>query len=79
MTNNWKKKAIDIADVIDAYRIVPRLILIGYGFLIYEMYTWFTALEDPNTQQAAFVSTIVGVSSAVSGLYFKSGRNHGEE
>jgi len=77
----WKQFAYDIADVIDAYRVIPRIILMGYGVLIYNMYQWFTLLDNPNTQQAAFVSTIIGAFSAVAGLYFKSGRdkNGGEE
>jgi hypothetical protein len=33
------------AEIIDAFRLVPRLIVTMYGLLIYNLYTWFVELR----------------------------------
>jgi membrane associated rhomboid family serine protease len=45
----------------------------GYGFLMWDVAQWFMALPDPNSQQASFVSVMVGASAAIFGLYTNSG------
>lgn len=71
-----KDKWIDIAEIADALRIVPRSILIAYGFLVYETVSWFMNLTDPSTQQVTLVSTVVGAAAVVIGLYNNSGRTY---
>lgn len=41
----YKKHLLTLAELIDAFRIVPRLFLIMYGILVYNLYTWFISLE----------------------------------
>lgn len=55
------------------WRIVPRLMLILYGYVFWIVVNWFMGLESPTNAQAMFVSTIVGVASAFFGLYVNSG------
>lgn len=62
------------AEIIDAYRIFPRIIVGVYGWLVYDMYQWYTALEAPTANQAAFVSTIVGAAAIIVGVYVNTGR-----
>jgi len=62
------------AEKFDSWRVVPRILLILYGIMIYQVSEWFMALPDPTTQQAAFVSTVVGAASAWFGLYVNSGK-----
>ena len=33
------------AELLDAFRVVPRFILTLYGILIYQLYTWYIAIE----------------------------------
>lgn len=54
-------------------RIVPRAMVLMYGYIFYEVTGWFMTLVAPNSQQAAFVSVIVGASAAFFGLYVNSG------
>lgn len=75
MNDNFKKQWMDIAEIVDAFRIIPRFILIGYGVLCYNMYLWFTSLEDPTQTQAAFVSIIIGVAGYIIGSYYKTGKD----
>jgi hypothetical protein len=68
------KKSLEWAEVIDAYRVVPRLLLLGYGYLVWHVTTWFMSLPEPTTQQAALVTAVVGITAPIAGFYQQSGR-----
>jgi hypothetical protein len=74
-----KQRWLDAAEVADAWRIVPRLLLLGYGYMLYDAGTWFMALEVPNGAQSAYVSILWGAAAVVSGLYFNTGRRWGDK
>jgi hypothetical protein len=67
---NWSWK---FGHFLNHLRIIPRVALAFYMYVFWQMVQWFLALPDPTTQQAAFVSTIVGASAAFFGLYTRSG------
>lgn len=67
-------KHIKYAEVLDAYRIVPRVLLLGFGYLVWSVVEWFMGLENPTTQQAAFVSAVVGITAPITAFYFQTGR-----
>jgi hypothetical protein len=69
-----KDKLLDFAEIFDAFRIIPRGILIAFGYLVYYVIDWYMKLPEPSTQHAALVTTVVGASAAVIGLYNNSGR-----
>lgn len=69
-----KQILLDTAEIIDAFRVVPRGLLVAYGFLVWYVVSWFMGLPAPNTQQAALVTTVTGIIAAVIGLYQNSGR-----
>lgn len=73
-----KPQWLTVAEIIDAYRVVPRLILVGYAWLVAFTLIWYTELEDPTTQQTSFAGTIGGGILAVIGLYVNSGRKWSE-
>ncbi len=54
---------------LDAWRIVPRLLIVSYMIVFYQTCNWFMALDLPNNAQAGFVSVIVGAGAAWFGLY----------
>lgn len=62
------------AEIIDAFRVVPRLLLAGYGYLVWHVSAWFMALPDPNTQHTFFVSTVIGIAAPITAFYLSSGR-----
>lgn len=64
--------------LINDLRIVPRTMILMYGYIFYEVTQWFMNLVAPNSQQAAFVSVIVGASAAFFGLYVNSGNRKDE-
>jgi len=57
---------------LDAWRIVPRLLILSYMLVFYQTCQWFMSLDNPNNAQAGFVSVIVGAGAAWFGLYVNS-------
>ena len=70
-----KTNFLTVAEVIDAFRAVPRAILVGYALLVWEVVDWYMLLEAPTTQQAALVTAVVGIIAPVAGFYQSSGRS----
>ena len=62
-------KWIHLAKTVDAWRIFPRIFVSVYIMLLYEVVTWFMTLEEPNFEQSALVSIVVGALAAVFGIY----------
>lgn len=63
-------------DLLNKYRIVPRIMVSGYGYMLVQTSDWFMALPDPTGPQAAFISTIWGASAAFFGFYLNSGNRN---
>lgn len=74
MDDAKKLKWLRWAEVVDAYRLIPRFILCFYGLFLWEVCVWFMGLPDASSQQAAFVSTVVGIAGVVVGFYQNTGR-----
>lgn len=41
---NFKDKALALAEVFDAWRVVPRIMLLTYGYLVMHLYSWYRAI-----------------------------------
>lgn len=73
--NIKKPLLMKTAEVVDAWRVVPRLVLVAYGALTLHVVNWFMTIPDPSTSQMVLVTTIAGLSAAVIGLYNNSSKN----
>lgn len=62
----------------DEWRVIPRILTLGYGLFAFYVGDWFMALENPSAPQAAFVSTIWGGAVGWFGFYVKTGRKASE-
>lgn len=71
--NTW----VERAKTFDAWRPFPRLFITAYLYILFSAFDWFTALEDPTTQQASLIGTVIGAGAAWFGLYVNSGNNKG--
>jgi hypothetical protein len=69
----WNLFKHEIPELLDNWRIVPRLLITLYAIVFYQTMNWFMLLENPNNAQAGFVSVIVGAGAAWFGLYVNSG------
>ena len=67
--DNPYQKWIWLSNMIDAWRIFPRMFLSVYIFLLYYATMWFMDLPDPTLEQSGLISIIVGAGAAWFGLY----------
>jgi hypothetical protein len=58
---------------LDAYRVVPRILLFGYAALVWKASLWFMALPDPKTEQSAFVTLLAGFLVPLTNWYMQNG------
>lgn len=80
---SWKVTALDWAELIDAYRVFVRGILvsyaIGYFYLVIEIWEWFTNLADPTTTQTTFATGLLSavglMLTMLTNTYVKTGRH----
>ena len=64
---------LELADVIDAYRLFPRAFIGTYMYLLIEVTQWFMTISEPNASQAGLISVVVGAGAAWFGLYTSTG------
>lgn len=69
-----KKVLLDWAEITDAWRIFPRLVLTGYGLLCWELAKWVMAKADISASQAAFATGIIGLAVPMTAFYMQTGR-----
>jgi len=53
----------------DRLRIVPRVVIFGYMWLVYDTITWAKGLPDISTQQAGVVAAVVGFAAPLFAFY----------
>ena len=76
--NPWQKWVF-AAKTIDAWRIIPRLFLGIYMYLLYYATFWFMDLAEPSLEQSGLISILVGAGAAWFGLYTSSAaKEHGD-
>ena len=109
--NKYRKFSLSIAETIDAWRIIPRTVVVLYSCLVVSLYLWFRSIPTftqtscdagvlmfltdkgvdvmqaqeiactivdvvggPTTAQSTFVTTVIGLSAGIFGLYASTGR-----
>jgi len=75
----WKLKILTIAELVDALRVVPRIMLMGYSVLVWSVVDWFMGIPAPTSQHTALVVAVVGIIAPVAAFYQSSGRNWGNK
>ena len=76
--NPWQKWVF-AAKTIDAWRIIPRLFLGIYMYLLYFATFWFMDLPEPSLEQSGLISILVGAGAAWFGLCTSSAaKEHGD-
>jgi hypothetical protein len=108
---DFRHISLVIAESVDAWRIIPRTILVLYSTLVFNLYLWYKSIPTyvqeqcdpsvlrvlmelqmsveeakvfacsvvdivggPTAAQSAFVTTIIGLSTGIFGLYVATGR-----
>jgi len=73
MSDALFSKISGLALAVNEWRIFPRIFIIAYIVLLFNATDWFMSLDSPTTQQAGFVSTVVGIGAGWFGLYVNNG------
>jgi hypothetical protein len=58
-----------LAQYLHDFRVFPRLVVISYGAMVWDVVQWFQGLPAPSTQQTVLLTTIIGFSAAIFGFY----------
>ncbi len=66
--NPWQRW-IWLSQMVDSWRIFPRVFLSVYIVLLYLSTVWFMDLEAPTLEQSGLISIVVGAGAAWFGLY----------
>ena len=77
MADNQYQKWIDLAHMVDQWRIFPRVFITTYIYLLYKVVIWYMDLAAPSMEQSGLVSVVVGAGAAWFGLY--TGSSKGQE
>ena len=56
-------------DQLNAWRLIPRLLMLAMLVMTYRVVGWFMSLPDPNPEQAALVSVMTGALTGAFGLF----------
>ena len=74
METNQYQRWIDLAYMVDQWRIFPRIFISTYIYLLYKVVIWYMNLADPTMEQSGLVSIVVGAGAAWFGLYTGSSK-----
>ena len=74
-----KKVWMDVAELIDAMRVFPRIFVGVYMFGCGAVVNWAIGLPDISTQQAGFISVMSGTFPFVLNFYMQTGRQWQKE
>ena len=75
MADNQYQKWIDLAHMVDQWRIFPRVFITTYIYLLYKVVIWYMDLAAPSMEQSGLVSVVVGAGAAWFGLYTGSSKS----
>ena len=43
--DQWRKTYLAVAELSDAWRVIPRLLIAGYAYLVYMVISWYITLK----------------------------------
>lgn len=71
-----KQEWIDLAEIVDALRVFPRIFMLCYCILFLYSGFWAFGITELTTVQGALVGTIITAGAAWFGLYNATGRSY---
>lgn len=61
-------------DQLNAWRIIPRLLMLAMLVMTYRVVEWFMGLPTPTLEQAGLVSVMTGALTGAFGLFLGTGK-----
>ena len=59
---------------LNAWRIIPRLLMLAMLVMTYRVVEWFMGIENPTLEQAGLVSVMTGALTGAFGLFLGTGK-----
>jgi hypothetical protein len=59
---------------LNAWRIIPRLLMLAMLVMTYRVVEWFMGIEAPTLEQAGLVSVMTGALTGAFGLFLGTGK-----
>lgn len=50
---------------LDDFRVFPRMFLLGFGYMTWQTWLWYTTLEVHSVETTAFASAIIATASFI--------------
>lgn len=69
-----KRALLDAAEVVDAWRLFPRLFMLGYGLMCWHIVAWAMSLPTLSAEQAGLAGGITAMFVPLSNWYMQTGR-----
>lgn len=63
----------EVAQIINDYRVIPRLLLLFFGLVLLNSMLWYMELEVRTMQDSGFVSIVAAAFAKLSDWYMKTG------
>ena len=60
-------------ETLNKWRIIPRLAVVIFFYLLIKATFWFMGLTDPSNAQSLFISAVWGAAAAFFGFYMNTG------
>jgi hypothetical protein len=80
--NKFRRLQLAIAEWLNAWRVVPRILIFGYMYLVWDVINWYKYSEPLTNQHTMLVTAVIGFAAAIFGLYTNTGNkdlNHPKE
>ena len=74
MNESTKQAILDWAEILDAFRVFPRIYLGFFLLFIYDLHQWYTGVAD---NPDIYANLVFGSISALTGFYMGTGRKWG--
>ena len=74
-----KQSWLDAAELVDAYRVFPRVFVLAYLYGLNVILRWAIALPDISIQQSGFISLVAATFPFVLNFYMQTGRDWQKE
>lgn len=71
-TPEIKQRCMDAAEIVDAWRVFPRIFMGFFLYVLWDVHTWY---QGEATYPDVYVNVVWGAVGVITGFYVKSGRD----
>lgn len=77
VSQEQRQKLLNLSEVVDSWRVFPRIFLFVYISILWHGHQWFTAVENPIQLQYDYINTLWLAAGGITAWYMSTGRKWG--